>query len=119
MAGLKKTNALLRERVKMLLTKSDTDDRLVDALRSQLQVDTSGLCVLFHLRKHSRSDCAMERSPKINVMGIIANYGRISQFEENGCARWLLYSDFGIAGFLYSIPSDVFLGGCLQTHLSL
>ncbi|CAN0066218.1 unnamed protein product [Ascophyllum nodosum] len=36
-AGLKKTNALLRERVKMLLTKSDTDDRLVDALRSQLQ----------------------------------------------------------------------------------
>lgn len=36
--GLEKDNARLRDRVGMLSAKSDTDDRLVDALRNELRV---------------------------------------------------------------------------------
>lgn len=36
--GLEKVNAQVRDRVKMLLAKSDTDDRLIDALRCEIQV---------------------------------------------------------------------------------
>ncbi|CAM9454642.1 unnamed protein product, partial [Ectocarpus sp. 12 AP-2014] len=36
-AGLEKTNAQIRNRARMLLAKSDTDDRLVDALRKEVQ----------------------------------------------------------------------------------
>ncbi|CAM9257437.1 unnamed protein product, partial [Ectocarpus fasciculatus] len=36
-ASLEKTNAQIRNRARMLLAKSDTDDRLVDALRKEVQ----------------------------------------------------------------------------------
>ncbi|CAM9326904.1 unnamed protein product, partial [Ectocarpus sp. 8 AP-2014] len=36
-AGLEKTNMQIRNRARMLLAKSDTDDRLVDALRKEVQ----------------------------------------------------------------------------------
>lgn len=37
-AGLEKANGRIRDRAKMLLEKSDADDRLVDALRNELHV---------------------------------------------------------------------------------
>lgn len=37
-AGLEKANGRIRDRAKMLLEKSDSDDRLVDALRNEIQV---------------------------------------------------------------------------------
>lgn len=37
-AGLETANGRIRDRAKMLLEKSDADDRLVDALRNEIQV---------------------------------------------------------------------------------
>lgn len=39
-AGLEKANGRIRDRAKLLLEKSDADDRLVDALRNEIQAST-------------------------------------------------------------------------------
>lgn len=49
-AGLEKANGQLRDRVKMLLAKSDTDDRLVDALRNEIRVSAAELSRISFVR---------------------------------------------------------------------